>query len=73
VNHPADIVYGKVGTPQENPDVHEYVKALAGTLKSVWANARQHLKRAAEIQQRAHAHQVIEWEFEIGDLVYKKL
>jgi hypothetical protein len=73
LNHPADLVYGRGGKTPLDKDAHEHVQAMQSTLKDVWASARRHLKQSAEIQQKSRSQHLVEWQFEVGDIVYKKL
>jgi hypothetical protein len=54
-------------------DASSYVQDLQSNLQKVWTHARKHLKRSAETQQKAHCKVLVEWDFKVGDLVYRRL
>jgi hypothetical protein len=73
LNHPADLVYGTADGSCLDRDEHEHVKSLEKQLRTVWAHTRQNMMRAAEIQQKSRARDVVDWQFKTGDIVYKIL
>jgi transposase InsO family protein len=73
LNHPADLVYGRVEGSTLDRDANEHVKSLEKQLRTVWTHTRQNMMKAAEIQQKSRARDVIDWQFKPGDIVYKIL
>jgi hypothetical protein len=73
LNHPVDLVYGKTGGNHPMKDAPTYVQNLKENLQKVWSKARLHLKKSAETQQKSHCRDLVEWDFKVGDLVYKRL
>ena len=73
LNHPADLVYGTVEGSTLDREENDHVKSLERQLRTVWAHTRQNMMRAAEIQQKSRARDVIDWQFKPGDIVYKIL
>jgi hypothetical protein len=73
LNHPVDLVYGKAGSSHPMKDAPSYVQNLKENLQKVWGKARLHLRKSAETQQKSHCRDLVEWDFKVGDLVYKRL
>jgi transposase InsO family protein len=73
LSHPTDLVYGRVADATMDKDAGEHVQQLESKVRAVWTQTRQALKKSADIQQKSKAPYVIDWQFEVGDIVYKIL
>jgi hypothetical protein len=71
LTHPADLVYGRSTDAPRFPNAVDFIQNLEASTRSVWLQARHNLKKSAEIQQKSREKLVMDWEFEVDDIVYK--
>lgn len=71
VNMPNDILF-PFPRPEEPADIHEYVIDLRDKMEECYHTVRKNLKASAERQKRDYDSRIIEYSYQVGDIVYKK-